>query len=84
MTQHILLNGRSVRTIKDGVDTNEAIERLRNKGYTVDKIGKPPTIKTMERWSNDGVAKATDGCRCEPDGSCQHGKQSWLLVLGLI
>lgn len=32
----------------------------------------------------DGVAKATDGCRVEPDGECTHGKKSWLLVMGLI
>lgn len=45
---------------------------------------KEPSIKTLEKWSNDGVAKATDGCRVEPDGTCPHGKESWLLKLGLI
>ena len=45
---------------------------------------KRPSIATMTRWSMDGVAKATDGCRVEPDGVCPHGKQSWLLVLGYI
>ena len=43
-----------------------------------------PSVKTMERWMNDGVAKATDGCRVEPDGTCPHGQPSWLLKLGLI
>jgi len=43
-----------------------------------------PSVKTLERWIRDGVAKATDGCRVEPDGTCQHGAQSWLLVLGYI
>jgi hypothetical protein len=43
-----------------------------------------PSIATMERWVMDGVAKATDGCRVEPDGHCQHGKPSWLLELGYI
>jgi hypothetical protein len=45
---------------------------------------KIPSIKTMERWVYDGVAKATDGCRVEPDGVCPHGKNSWLIELGII
>lgn len=45
---------------------------------------KPPSIKTMEKWLCDGIARATDGCKVEPDGTCPHGKQSWLLVLGYI
>lgn len=48
------------------------------------KVKKAPSIATMRRWMNDGIAKATDGCRVEPDGTCEHGKQSWLLRLGLI
>jgi len=45
---------------------------------------KRPSLKTLERWSMDGVAKATDGCTVEPDGVCSHGAKSWLLVEGLI
>ena len=45
---------------------------------------KAPSVKTMERWMNDGVARAVDGCKVEPDGSCPHGSRSWLLELGLI
>lgn len=48
------------------------------------KRTKAPSIKTMERWMNDGVAKATDGCRVEPDGTCPHGARSWMMVLGVI
>lgn len=81
--QHILLNG-SVRTIKEGVNADEAIARLRDKGHTVMKCGKPPTVKTLYKWVEDGVAKATDGCRVEPDGECTHGHKSWLLVMNLI
>jgi len=46
--------------------------------------GRQPTEKALERWASDGVAKATDGCRVEPDGVCQHSHRSWLLVLGFI
>lgn len=48
------------------------------------KTTKAPSVKTMERWMMDGVARATDGCRVEPDGTCCHGKKSWMLILGCI
>jgi hypothetical protein len=82
--QYVLVNGGNVRSIKDGVDINQAIENLRLKGHTVVKVKAPPSLKTLEKWSFDGVAKATDGCKVEPDGSCPHGHKSWLLVMGLI
>ena len=43
-----------------------------------------PDLETMQQWVWDGVAEATDGCIVEPDGTCEHGCQSWLLVLGVI
>lgn len=45
---------------------------------------KAPSIRTMERMSNEGRAYATDGCIVEPDGRCEHGHRSWMLVLGYI
>jgi len=45
---------------------------------------KPPSLATMERWIENGVAKATDGCRVEPDGVCQHGHNSWLTIRGYV
>jgi len=48
------------------------------------KPTKAPSIATMEKWMNAGIAKATDGCKVEPDGTCSHGCKSWLLKLGLI
>lgn len=45
---------------------------------------KRPSLRKMESWMNDGVAEATDGCRVEPDGICEHGHSSWFLVLGMI
>jgi hypothetical protein len=81
--QHILLNGR-VRTIKPDANVQDAVQKLRDKGYEVDLINKPPTLKTLEKYSENGIARATDGCKCEPDGTCCHGKKSWLLVMGMI
>jgi len=48
------------------------------------KRRKRPTIQTLMRWDNEGVCYATDGCRCDQDGYCEHGKPSWFLVLGVI
>ena len=45
---------------------------------------KTPSVATLERWSEEGWCKATDGCHVEPDGVCSHGHSSFLLVLGLI
>lgn len=42
-----------------------------------------PSQKTLEDYAYDiKTPTATDGCRVEPDGICQHGHVSWLLYLG--
>lgn len=33
---------------------------------------------------SDSVVPAADGCEVEPDGVCEHGYESYLLVLGII
>lgn len=43
-----------------------------------------PNFETLQHWVCDSICEATDGCEVEPDGSCEHGHRSWLLVLGLI
>ncbi len=45
---------------------------------------KQPSEETIDKWMFDGYCKATDGCRVEPDGTCEHGCKSWALVLNLI
>ncbi len=32
----------------------------------------------------DGIVETEDGCIVEPDGSCPHGCQSPLILMGLI
>ena len=44
----------------------------------------PPALSTLIRWLEDGECEATDGCIVEPDGTCPHGKKSWLIELGII
>ena len=54
---------------------NEGAERMSRKA---------PSMDQLEEWMNEGGAEATDGCWVEPEGTCPHGRPSWLIVLGLI
>ena len=45
---------------------------------------KMPGLKTLERWSFDGVAKSMMGKPIEPDGYDEFGSPSWLLVAGVM
>jgi hypothetical protein len=54
------------------------------KAYCEGKL-KPPSKKKIEKWLLDEeLVEATDGCKVEPDGTCPHGKTSWLIILGYI
>ena len=43
-----------------------------------------PSIEQLIEWEAEGGCEATDGCWVEPDGTCEHGCQSWLIILGVI
>jgi len=43
-----------------------------------------PSMKQVMEWESEGGCEATDGCWVEPDGHCEHGCPSWMIVLGLI
>jgi hypothetical protein len=43
-----------------------------------------PSLARLERMMDAQTVPATDGCRVEPDGICQHGHKSWLLRLGFV
>lgn len=47
-------------------------------------MSKMPDLATLREWEAEGGCEATDGCWTDSDGTCEHGCQSWLLVLGLI
>lgn len=59
--------------------TTKRADGIRHRATT-----KMPSIRTLERQSFNGVAKATDGCKVEPDGRCPHGHSSWLILAGVI
>lgn len=70
-------SGRNYRT--EPLKTNVLYLHKYVKGF-----GKPPTMRTLEKWSDDGVAKSVTGKRVEPDGHGPDGSPSWMLVLGYI
>ena len=82
---HVYRNNRIIR-IKEGYTKQDLIRE----GYLVrhpDTIfcsSGIPSNKTLEKWMNDGVARALDGCRIEPDGTCEHDAPSWLIALHMI
>lgn len=45
---------------------------------------KVPSIRTLEKWSDDGIARSILGKKVEPDGYDSDGFPSWLVALGMI
>jgi hypothetical protein len=86
---HLLISGNNtsrVIKLKSGLieeQVKEYISARESQGFTVKKV-KVPGLKTLEKWVDNGISKATDGCSVEPDGSCVHGCRSWLIELGMI
>ncbi len=78
---HYVYRDNQIRRLKEEVDPADYLSRHPD----AIKVSKPPCAATMERWENEGgYCKALDGCRVEPDGSCQHGLPSWLKALHYI
>lgn len=44
----------------------------------------PPSDDQIAAWMCDSICETPCGCQVEPDGHCEHGAPSWLLILGLI
>lgn len=79
-TQYVVARGR-LYTLKAGVTLDEI--KTKHPDWQIVK-GKKPGMGTLEKWVSNGIAKAIDGCLVESDGTCPHGCQSWLLVLGYV
>lgn len=45
---------------------------------------KMPSMKSLEKWSDEGICKSVSGHRVEPDGYGPDGSPSWLLALGMV
>ena len=74
-------NGQARLHFPDGQALKVRATRLH---ALVSGFSKPPTMATLERWSNDGVCRTVTGYKVEPDGIGPDGSPSWLLALGLI
>lgn len=70
---------RGLRTLKEGADFNGYKEK-----YTSAVKCTVPSMKTLTKQMFDGICKTPDGCNVEPDGTCQHGYPSWLIILGIM
>lgn len=80
MAEVYVYRANRVRKLREGV----SFEAYKAKYPEAVKITAPPSPKTMERWMDEGVAKALDGCRVEPDGRCPHGMPSWIMEVGMV
>ncbi len=80
MKSRYFYRGERVRRLKEGVSATDYMA----KHPDAVPCCKPPGESRLEEWANDGVCEALDGCRVEPDGTCQHGKPSWLMALGFV
>jgi hypothetical protein len=80
MARAYFYRGGQVRRLKEGTD----IAEYRDRHPDAIRCCKPPCISTLERWEEDGIGHAIDGCRVEPDGDCEHGLPSWLKVMAFI
>lgn len=47
-------------------------------------LRKPPTIRTLQKRSWDGISKSVTNHKVEPDGYGPDGAPAWELVMGLI
>jgi len=70
---------KKLGSLKPGIDKDKFFAKWPG----VVQVNKMPGIKTLEKYS-DGISRALDGCKVEPDGVCCHGLPSWLIVAGLI
>ena len=52
----------------------------------VEADSEPPDLATLIAWEEEGGCEAAcpHHCWVQPDGTCPHGCNSWLLELGLI
>ena len=56
----------------------ETLDDGRTVGYTA------PDIEELVMWAEEGGSETPCGCWVEPDGICEHGHKSWLLIMGMI
>ena len=48
------------------------------------RTARSPDVRDLVEGMEGGGCETPDGCWVEPDGTCQHGYPSWLIILGMI
>jgi len=72
--------------IKEGITIDQYVANRKNdeiEGKIIIGIT-PPSYKKLEKWVFDGICETPCKCIVEPDGECEHGNKSWLLLMGFI
>lgn len=78
------VKGKSGNTLA-GAYSGTAADGRRFASANFATIGlKMPSLATLERYSDNGIAKSVFGARVECDGWDADGAPSWMLVAGLI
>jgi hypothetical protein len=73
--------GRIYVTVGDVVYKTGLVNKAHERFTGINKV---PGPRTLEKYSNDGIAKTVTGEKTEPDGFGSDGSPSWLLVVGII
>jgi len=73
---------RGLKSLKEGV----SLEKYQEKYPSAVQIkkAKSPSIARLNRLASASIVPAADGCSVEPDGVCEHGQPSLLLLHGYI
>lgn len=45
---------------------------------------KTPSEEKLEEWFHNCECETPDGCVVELDGTCEHGQDSWFVILNLV
>ena len=53
-------------------------------GYCDAYKNRPSFAQLENWWIMEGISYTPCGCKVEPDGTCPHGEDSWLIILGII
>ena len=84
----IIIDNKHIGRLRSGVNFADFCKKHPNSSIhkiTYDiNINDPKQMDKLQNMVFDGTCFTPDGCIVEPDGSCEHGLKSWLLIYGLI
>jgi len=69
---------------EDASHADFIILRMGGKQRRVDIVEPKPDIEQLEAWARESGCYTSCGCWVEPDGVCEHGVPSWMMLLGFI